>query len=265
VQHAVDAEADVRVLALRLDVDVGRARVVRVLQQEVDGVDDVRVAGLDLRAGLQLDVLLEVAEVDGAAGEVLLGFGDRGAEAVLLVDDAHHVRLGGDDDVQLLLGHRPVRVDGHRVERIDHRHEQLPVADGHRHHAVLARERAGDLRFHQRDVELQRVDLVERQARFFGEEAREEEVVDARGVAARVDEVQRGDDLERARLLVRARLRLPALLETELAVGGFDVGALAVVDEASAEEQVAEVGDGDVARDARYRHVGEGHREVNLK
>ena len=61
-----------RVLALRLDVDVRGARVVGVLQQEVDGVDDVRVAGLDLRARLQLDVLLEVAEVDRALAQVAL-------------------------------------------------------------------------------------------------------------------------------------------------------------------------------------------------
>ena len=40
------------------------ARVVGVLQQEVDGVDDVLVARLDLGARLELDVLLEVAEVD---------------------------------------------------------------------------------------------------------------------------------------------------------------------------------------------------------
>ena len=94
VQHAVNAEADDGVLALRLDVNVRRARIVGVLEQEVDGVDDVGIARLDLRARFELDVLLEVAEIDRAAAEVALRFGDRGAEAVLLGDDAHHVALG---------------------------------------------------------------------------------------------------------------------------------------------------------------------------
>jgi hypothetical protein len=258
VQHAVDAEADVGVLALRLDVDVGCARVVRVLQQEVDGVDDVRVAGLDLRARLQLDVLLEIAEVDRAAGQVSVRFGDRGAETVLLVDHPHHVRLGGDHELELLLRHRAVRVDGAVVERIDHGHDQLPVADGNGDDAVLARKGAGDLRLDELHVELDRVDLVERQVGFLGHQTRQEKVVDARAVAAGVGQVHRGDDLERAGVFVRARLRGTALRDPKLPVRGLDLRALPVVDEPGVEEKVAEVRDGDVAGDAGDRHVREG-------
>ena len=134
-----------------------------------------------------------------------------------------------------------------RVERIDHRHDELPVADGHRHHLVLARERAGDLRLDHLHVELERVDLEERQMRLLGDEARQQEVVDARAVAAGVGEVHRRDDLERARVFVRARLRAGALCAPELPVRVLDLRALLVVDEAGAEQQVAEVGDGDLA------------------
>ncbi len=163
VEHAVDAEADHGVLALRLDVDVAGARLVGVLQEEVDGVDDVRVAGLDLRARLELDVLLEVAdEGEAVAAQVALGLRDRGAEAVLLVDDPHDVAVRGDDDVDVLLHHLLVAVDGHGVEGIDDGDDELPVAHGHRDHAVLARERARDLRLDHGHVELERVDLERR-------------------------------------------------------------------------------------------------------
>ena len=50
VQHAVNSKSNDRVLALRFDVNVGSTRVVRMLQQKIDGVDDVRIARLDLRA-----------------------------------------------------------------------------------------------------------------------------------------------------------------------------------------------------------------------
>src|ERR1043165_8063345 len=54
----------------------------RVPKEEVDGVDDVRVAGLDLRARLQLHILLEVAdEGEAVAAQVELGLRHRGAEA----------------------------------------------------------------------------------------------------------------------------------------------------------------------------------------
>jgi hypothetical protein len=256
VEHAVDAEADLRELALRLDVDVGGARVVRVLEEVVDGVDDVRVGGLDLGAGLELDVLLEVAEVE-AALEVAFGFGDSAAEAVLLVDDGKDVALRRDDDVDLLLHHRPVRVEGDGVVRIDDGDDELPVLHRHRDHAVLAGERAGDLRLDHLHVEPQRVDLEEREVRLFGDEARQEEVVDAGAAAAGVGEVHRRERAERTGLVLAAALRARAA--AELAVDVVDLRPLPVVDEPRAEQQVAEVGDGDLAGTAGDGDRGDGH------
>ena len=50
VQHAVDAEAHVADVAPRLEVDVARALLERVLPQPVDDVDDVLVVGVELAA-----------------------------------------------------------------------------------------------------------------------------------------------------------------------------------------------------------------------
>ena len=51
-------------VALGLDVDVARPAVEGVLEHELDGVDHVLVARLDLGLALHADELLEVAEVD---------------------------------------------------------------------------------------------------------------------------------------------------------------------------------------------------------
>ena len=151
--------------------------------------------------------MLEVAEVDGALAEIALRFRDCGAKAVLLGDHAHHVRLGRDDDFHLLLRHLAIGIDSDGIERIHHRHDELPVADGDRHHLVLARERSGDLRLDHLHVELQRIDLEERHMRILGDQTREEKVVHARVVAAGIGQVHARERLERAGVIFGARLR----------------------------------------------------------
>ena len=61
MQHAVDAEAHEPGVAARLDVDVGRALLERVLPQPVDDVDDVAVVGVELALLAERDELLEIA------------------------------------------------------------------------------------------------------------------------------------------------------------------------------------------------------------
>ena len=258
VQHAVDAEADHGRLALRLDVNVAGARVVGVLQQEVDGVDDVRVAGLDLVARLQLHVLLEVGEIDRAAAEIASGFRHRGAEAVLLGDHAHHVALRRHHDLDLLLHHLVVGVESDGVERIDDGDDQLAVANRHRRHAVLAREGARDLRLDHLDVELERIDFEELEPRILGDQSRQQEVVDARAAAAGVGEVHGHEGLERTGLLLAARA-CGARLRAKLAIEVVDLDLLLVVDEAGVLQQLAEVRDRDLARLAGGGERGGGH------
>ena len=106
---------------------------------------------------LQLDVLLEVAEVD-ARGEVALGALDRGAEAVLLVERLQDLGLGGDDRQRAPAGDAAVGVEGLEVERIAQRHPQLAVLQRQRDHPVLAREGARDLLLDEVGIERQGVD-----------------------------------------------------------------------------------------------------------
>src|SRR4051794_330351 len=68
-------------------------------------------------------------EIDGAAAEIASGFRDRGAEAVLLGDDAHDVALRRHHDLDLLLHHLVVGIERAGVERIHDRDDQFAVAD----------------------------------------------------------------------------------------------------------------------------------------
>ncbi len=99
-----------RPVALGLDVDVARAGVEGVLEHELDRVDDVLVARLDLGLVLHAHELLEVAEVD-AGLEVALGALDRLAQAVELGDRAQDVGLGGDHQLDLAPGDAAEGVD----------------------------------------------------------------------------------------------------------------------------------------------------------
>ena len=68
---------------------------------------------------------------------------------------------------------------------------------------MLARERTGDLRLDHLHIELQWIDLEEGQVRVFSNQPREEEIIDARAVAARVGEIHRRQRFERAGVLFR--------------------------------------------------------------
>lgn len=114
MERAVDAEADEAVGALGLDVDVAGALLEGVLEEVIDGVDHVLVAGLDLLLALHADELLEVADVD-AGVEHLLGALHRAAEAVKIGDDAVDVALGGDHQGDLAGGGLLDRLEGQGV------------------------------------------------------------------------------------------------------------------------------------------------------
>ena len=100
VQHAVDPEPHLARLALGLDMDVAGPLVKGVAEQELHGVHDMFVRGLDLRHGLHFDELFEVAEVD-VGGHFLGRRGDRRAEPVEFGDDLEDVGLRRDDPLTL--------------------------------------------------------------------------------------------------------------------------------------------------------------------
>jgi len=201
VQHAVDAEADQRGVALGLDVDVARPRVEGVLEHELDGVDDVLVARLDLGLALHADELLEVAEVD-AGVEVALGPLDGMAKAVELGDGAQDLRLGGDDELDVAPGDAAEGVDPLDVERVGAGDAQLAAGHAEGDHPVPLGEGARDARLDEVGVELQGVDAHVLELRLAGEGPGDVVLADGHPRLARAGEAVGGDQVVGDRLLL---------------------------------------------------------------
>ena len=145
VQHAVDAEAHPADLAPRLQVDVGGALLVGVLQQPVDDVDDVVVVCVDVARAAQFHQLLEAGRVAAALAAVLLCAAHRAGDAVELHRVAVQVERVGDHQLdfppqQALDVRQPVQRkrlaggDAHAVRAHFHRQDPVPAGVGVRDH-----------------------------------------------------------------------------------------------------------------------------------
>jgi hypothetical protein len=78
MEHAVDAKPHLAGVAPRLDMDVGRALLERVLPQPVDDVDDVAVISVDFALIAERNQLLGTArERDRALRDLLRLFIER--------------------------------------------------------------------------------------------------------------------------------------------------------------------------------------------
>ena len=161
VEDAVDAHAHGRLVASRLDVDVGRALVERIVEDVLDGRDDVRVARLDLLDARQRDELLEVRDVDPARDLHLRG-GHRAAEAVEVGDEALDFARRRDDQARVPPHEVRQVVDEPHVERVRHGHRDVPFVGGDDERRVLARERAREELRRELRVDLERVEIDER-------------------------------------------------------------------------------------------------------
>ena len=131
---AVDACADEEVVALRLEVHVGRAFVDRVGHERVDEVDRRRAGG-------------HVADVVDARGLVLFVCGDDAEldpRAVGARERVRELRLLGDGDPERH-AQRELEVVGRaKVRRVGHRHEERTVGKRlERERVVPARELLG--------------------------------------------------------------------------------------------------------------------------
>ena len=167
VEHAVDAHAHDRDVAPRLDVDVAGALVERVVQDVLDRRDDVAVARLDLLDAVELHEPLEVADVD-ARRRLLLGRVDRPAEAVEVRDEALDVARRRDDEVRLAPHVHLQRLDERVIQRIGDGDRDGAVVGRDDEGAVPPRERAREELRRELRVDLQRVEVDERQARRAG-------------------------------------------------------------------------------------------------
>ena len=141
VQHAVDPVTDDEPVLERLDVDVGRARVERVGDDERDEPDHRRLR----REVLQLlDVGVE-RELVAALLDVADDLAHRGAAGAVQALE-RGVELVGNRDQRLHVaaGHHPERADRVFVGRIGHRERKLVLVLAHRQRARLAQETRGD-------------------------------------------------------------------------------------------------------------------------
>ena len=170
VQHAVDAQPHQRDLALRLEMDVRRPLLEGIAEEMIEGLHHRRGRRVEL-GGVGGEVFL-VAEIDGhpLSRQLFLGGLQARLEIVEALVDRLDVRPRGDDAFDGQEAGDALDVVGRkRRERIVDGDGQLLVGLRDRHQPVLAREGprqgAGD----HLEVQLERVDLDEAQARKRGE------------------------------------------------------------------------------------------------
>ena len=165
VQHAVDAVADDQPVLERLDVDVGRAHLERVGDDEAHHPDDRRLG----REVLQLlDVGVE-GDLVAALLDVAHDLAERGlAGAVQALE--RRLELGRDRDHRpdLAAGDHAERADRVLVGRVGHRQRELVLVLAHRQRAAFAQEPLRDALLEDRELRVRR-DVDHRQPELRGQ------------------------------------------------------------------------------------------------
>ena len=202
VEHAVDAHADDRLGAPRLDVDVARPLLVRVEEEELRRGDHRLARRLERVEAREVDELLQVLDVRRAAADLVVGGVDRHPEAVDLGDAALDVAGRGEDGRDGAAGERAELLEQLDVEGVGDRDGEGPVLLAERQDAVLAGEGAGDCLRDELGVELEAVDLPVLEIEPAGDGGGGLVLVHRLGrgaLAARVGEVEGGHDLDSGR------------------------------------------------------------------
>ena len=163
VEHAVDAHSHDGLLPPRLDVDVARALIERVVQQVLDRRNHVAVARLDLFDALEFDVAFEIADVDDRRG-LLLRRVDRTAEPVEVGDEPLDFARRGDDQSRLAPNVGLERLDEVAVERVGHGDRDGAFVGGDDERRVAPCERAREQLRRELGVDLQGVQVDEGQS-----------------------------------------------------------------------------------------------------
>ncbi len=147
MQHAIDAIADVQAILERLDVDVGRAHVERVGDEEAHEPDDRSLGGQVLQL---LHVGVEGEFVD-ARFDITDQLALRGlAAAVQTLECRIEFGRDGDHGPHGAPGHHFERADRVRIRRVDHRKRDLGLVLAQRQRACLAQEARGNALFEDR-------------------------------------------------------------------------------------------------------------------
>ncbi len=153
-------------VAARLQMDIRRALVERVLQQPVDDVHDVAIVHAELAGLAELDELFEV-EQRAAVVEVALGvlgaLGSNAARSTTRRGSGSDVQRIGNDTLDVLAQHVRKVGDPARIERFGRREHDLHRAHRDRQDAVAVRIGVADDLRHRVNVDLHRIDLHVRQ------------------------------------------------------------------------------------------------------
>ena len=158
MQLAVDAQANAQPVLLRLDVDVGRADLGRVLEQRLEQAHHRRVLGAERGA--------ERAEIDEGFAEVLLQLLRKTADllgaTVDLVERLENLLLGHHDRLDVALEKARQLIEGEEIGRIAHRDDDRVAALLQRHGAKAARRRLRQLLHHlEIEVVLREIDVAQ--------------------------------------------------------------------------------------------------------
>ena len=139
MQHTVDAVAHAKVVLGGLEVDVGRAVLDGLRDEQVDVPDDWGVLG-DLPNLREVLFLLPCVELGGEVVELL-------TRAVIPVDGGHDVVARRDDrldvDVAPLTRDLLDVIDGEHIRGVGHGHDELAVVEADRDRGVPAGHVAG--------------------------------------------------------------------------------------------------------------------------
>lgn len=154
VDHAVDADANRREAFERLDVHVGRARHIGMVDERVEQVDD---RGVGVGRGVEVDVgqLFDIIEI----GTRVLGLHVGARFAVVVVDRPLERRLLGDAHAHRVARHLAHLFQGEVVDGVVGDHHELAALERHRQDARFARRLFGNQAHGVHvDVELRHVD-----------------------------------------------------------------------------------------------------------
>ena len=173
VQHAVDAKADVALVAPRLEMDVARALVVGVLQQPVDDADDVLVVGVEFAAPAEVDQLLQIGDVAGGPGLRARRLAHRARQRVELHQVAADVERVDDDPFDALAQHLLQLRLPIREQRFGGRDHDLVGLHFDTKNVAVFGVVVGHDRCHRRHVDLERIDAVVGYAAALGQPARQ--------------------------------------------------------------------------------------------
>jgi hypothetical protein len=131
-------------------------------EQVVDGIDHVMIIGRQLVGGLELDIPLKIAQVHGRPRKLMLGRRNGSFKAKKLFDKLDDVRPGAYYGVDLHLAGTGNILEDFQVKRIRRGNGEFSLADLHGQHQVVFSKGDGNGGGDHIQVQLQGVDLNER-------------------------------------------------------------------------------------------------------